>query len=77
MELQDLEQFGSNILERSSEIQRKAKGITGTHPIEFRGQRENLPVIKVRIGFPVYRLRNGRTSTYQLEYLALHSTLCS
>ncbi len=75
MELQDLEQFGSNFLERSTEIQRKTRGVAGTHPIEFRGRRENRPVIRVRIGFPVYRLRNGRTSTYQLEYLALHPEL--
>lgn len=75
MELQELEQFGSNILERSTEIQRKIAGVIGTHPIEFRGQPEKLPVIRVRIGFPVYRLKNGRTSTYQLEYLALHPEL--
>lgn len=72
MELQELEQFGSNIIERSTEIKKKTNGIVGTHPIEFRGKPEKLPVIKVRIGFPVYRLKNGRTSTYQLEYLALH-----
>ncbi len=75
MELQELEQFGSNILERSTEIKRKIEGIPGTHPIEFRGRPEKLPVIRVRIGFPVYRLKNGRTSTYQLEYLALHPDL--
>ncbi len=75
MELQELEQFGANITERITEIKRKTDGVMGTHPIEFRGQTEHLPVIKVRIGFPVYRLNNGRTSTYQLEYLALHPDL--
>lgn len=75
MELQELEQFGANIIERASEIKRKTDGVLGTHPIEFRGNPEKLPVIRVRIGFPVYRLRNGRTSTYQLEYLALHPEL--
>ncbi len=75
MELQDLEQFNANIVERTSEIKRKTEGVPGTHPIEFRGRPEKLPVIRVRIGFPVYRLRNGRTSTYQLEYLTLHPEL--
>lgn len=75
MELQELEQFGSNIIERTTEIQTKTHGVPGTHPIEFRGKPEKLPVISVRIGFPVYRLKNGRTSTYQLEYLALHPDL--
>lgn len=77
MELQELEQFGANIIERTSEIKKKTQGIVGTHPIEFRGNPEKLPVIRVRIGFPVYRLKNGRTSTYQLEYLALHPELPS
>ncbi len=75
MELQELEQFGANIIERTTEIRRKTEGVIGTHPIEFRGHPEKLPVIRVRIGFPVYRLKNGRTSTYQLEYLALHPDL--
>lgn len=75
MELQELEQFGANIIERASEIKRKTDGVLGTHPIEFGGHPEKLPVIRVRIGFPVYRLKNGRTSTYQLEYLALHPEL--
>lgn len=75
MELQELEQFGANITERITEIKRKTDGVIGTHPIEFRGKAEKLPVISVRIGFPVYRLNNGRTSTYQLEYLALRPDL--
>lgn len=75
MELQELEQFGANITERITEIKRKIDGVPGTHPIEFRGRAEKLPVIRVRIGFPVYRLSNGRTSTYQLEYLALRPNL--
>lgn len=75
MELQELEQFGANITERITEIKRKTEGVIGTHPIEFRSKTEKLRVISVRIGFPVYRLNNGRTSTYQLEYLALHPDL--
>ncbi len=75
MELQELEQFGANITERITEIKSKTDGVIGTHPIEFRGKAEKLPVISVRVGFPVYRLSNGRTSTYQLEYLALHPDL--
>ena len=75
MELHELEQFDANLTERISEINKKVEGVVGTHPIEFRGKAVKLPVISVRIGFPVYRLNNGRTSTYQLEYLALHPEL--
>ena len=75
MELQELEQFGANITERITEIRKKTEGVSGTHPIEFGGKAIKLPVISVRVGFPVYRLNNGRTSTYQLEYLALHPDL--
>ena len=75
MELFELEQFCSNITERITEIKKKTDGVNGTHPIEFKGKAIKLPVISVRIGFPVYRLKNGRTSTYQLEYLALHPDL--
>ena len=75
MELQELEQFGANMTERITEIKRKTEGIAGTYAIEFRGKAEKLKVISVRIGFPVYRLNNGRTTTYQLEHLALHPDL--
>jgi hypothetical protein len=36
------------------------------------GRRKSLPVISVRIEFPVYRLANGRTRSAQLEYLTLN-----
>ena len=75
MEIHELEQFGANIIERTTEISKKMDGVLGTYPIEFRGTTEKLPVISVRIGFPVYRLANGRTNTLQAEYLVMHPDL--
>ena len=48
MELQELDQFCSNLAERKSEIKRNTEGVAGTHPIEFRGILEKLPVIKMQ-----------------------------
>ena len=77
MDLQDLEQFGADLLERKTEIDKKCESAIPTFPLEFMGKPMKLKVIDVRIGFPVYRLANGRTSTYQLQYLAQHSDLDS
>lgn len=75
MELQDLAQFGSNVIVRKTEIKQKTQNVPETYPIELGGHTKKLQVISVQLGFPVYRLKNGRTSTYQLEYLALHPEL--
>ena len=39
-----------------------------TTPVEFKGQSHNLPVFKVEIGFPRYRMENGRTRRKQIEF---------
>lgn len=75
MVLQDLVQFGATLVERKSEIEKKVDKPRYQHPIEFMGSPTKLPVINVRLGFPVYRLANGRTRTYQLEYLELNRAL--
>ena len=77
MELLELEQFGVNVLDRVQEIKAKKDESKETFTIEFGGGPEKLPVIRVRLGFPVYRLANGRTKTYQLEHLALNPELPS
>lgn len=39
-----------------------------TTPVVFQGQSHNLPVFRVEIGFPRYRMENGRTRRKQLEF---------
>lgn len=47
-----------------------------TYPVpDFEGEQINLPVIRVKIGFPKYRILNGRTVSAQQEYIAKHSNL--
>lgn len=38
-------------------------------PFTFRGQRISLPVVRLAIDLPLYRMENGRTSVEQLDYL--------
>lgn len=47
----------------------------GTFPVVFQGENTYFPVFKVPIGFPKYRLNNGRTYAAQIEYLAKNSRL--
>lgn len=55
LQLDQLEQEARNNLER-------------TAPFFFKGQWHNLPVFKVEIGFPRYRMENGRTRRKQIEF---------
>lgn len=66
------ERFGAPILQRISEIKTKVADCKRFHGIEFQGKYQDIPVITVRIDFPVYRLANGRTRSFQREYLALN-----
>ena len=67
-----LDHFGAPLLKRIEEINQKEQRTTNHFPIEIMGRLHNLPVITVRIQFPVYRLANGRTKSAQLEYLTLN-----
>ena len=40
-------------------------------PLNFRGKTEPRPIIEVPIGFPIYRIENGRTQTLQEEYIKI------
>ena len=42
-------------------------------PLNFRGKTEPRPIIEVPIGFPIYRIENGRTQTLQEEYIKINS----
>jgi hypothetical protein len=58
----------SYIQELSHDPQAKRYGTE----IDFMDQKVALPVWRVAIGFPKYRLLNGRTSSLQQEWLATH-----
>lgn len=47
-----------------------AKPTGATHRVVFQGKTQDLPIIRVPIELPKYRMENGRTSSLQAEYLA-------
>jgi hypothetical protein len=47
-----------------------AKPTGATHRIVFQGKTQDIPIIRVPIELPKYRMANGRTSSLQAEYLA-------
>lgn len=65
-------QFGAPLLTRKSEISSKAEASTTLYPLEVMGKYQRLKQITIRIGLPVYRIENGRTRTFQKEYLVTH-----
>lgn len=65
-------EFGASLLTRTSEIASKCASSKTLFPLEVMGKYQRLKQITVRIGVPVYRMQNGRTRTFQKEYLATH-----
>lgn len=65
-------QFGHPLITRKEEISKKLTAPEYTHSIAISGELHQLPVITVSLDFPSYRLKNGRTKTAQLEYVATH-----
>ncbi|MFB8344957.1 hypothetical protein ACWGNA_27770 [Brucella cytisi] len=51
-----------------------AKGLA-TDRVVFQGLNQDLPIIRIPIDLPKYRLVNGRTASLQVEHLALNSDL--
>ena len=64
--------YGEPLLTRKSDIANKVAVSQTLYPIELMGRLQSLKQIRVRITLPVYRLENGRTRTFQKEYLATH-----
>ena len=63
--------FGWPLHKRIEEIKKLLKEpIKAHYRVFFKSQNTDLPVIRVPIEFPKYRLENGRTSSLQAEYLA-------
>lgn len=67
-----MDRFGEPFFTRKSEIAAKAASSSTFFPLEVMGKYQRLKQITVRIGLPVYRIGNGRTRTFQKEYLATH-----
>jgi len=58
---------------RKSKLEALIKsGSTRTHFVEYQGKTVYLPVLRVPIGLPKYRLQNGRTLSAQKEWLAMN-----
>ena len=66
---------GTVMLERIDTIQRLAVSPLRKYQFKFRGTNIDLPVIRVKIHLPVYRIGNRRTKTLQEEYLVKHPEL--
>lgn len=46
-----------------------------THRVVFQGLNQDLPIIRIPIDLPKYRMTNGRTASLQVEHLALNPDL--
>ena len=68
----DINKFGEPLLTRKSDISGKVASTKTQFPLEVMGRYQPLKQIRVRIGLPVYRIENGRTRTFQKEYLVKH-----
>ena len=75
MEINSFNSFGYPLIKRTEEIANKIQHPESQYIIEIMGRRRSIPVISVRIEFPVYRLANGRTRSAQLEYLTVNPSV--
>jgi hypothetical protein len=70
MELQLLKKcLGFEPIKRKEDIKKLAEESKQFFPVFFRNESIHIPVIKVPIELPVYRLSNGRTLSFQEEYV--------
>lgn len=53
---------------------RESKGLA-TDRVVFQGLNQDLPIIRIPIDLPKYRLVNGRTASLQVEHLAINADL--
>ena len=66
-------ELGWPLPKRKDHIRRLADAqVKETYRVPFQGRQQPLPIRLVPIGFPKYRLDNGRTQAAQAEYLAKH-----
>lgn len=55
--------------DRIATINQEVNRSTRTERRTFRGEMTDLPVVRLEVGLPVYRINNGRTSVAQLSYV--------
>ena len=68
--------FGWSQNKRCEELDKLREEPTGkTHRIVFKGQNTDLPIVRVQIALPKYRMANGRTSSLQAEHLATNPSV--
>lgn len=61
--------------EREAEIARRCSATPDRAAFyEYQNSAQQLPVIRVPIELPIYRMANGRTRTEQLKYIRLHQS---
>lgn len=63
------------LIDRVTTLDSLAREAAQLLPFRFRGVQQNLPAVRVRLDFPVFRIGNHRTKTLQEEYLANHPEL--
>lgn len=71
--ISDFRQYGYEPAMRKEKIQAQLssdRSIVSNHPLFFMNEMRSLPVIKIPIELPIYRLANGRTKTLQMQYVA-------
>ena len=69
-------ELGWPLPKRRDMIRRLAESpVTETYRLRFQGRSQVFPIRRVPLGFPKYRLDNGRTQAAQAEYLAIHREL--
>lgn len=62
--------FGWPKPSRIEEFKKLGGGAGATYRVVFQGKPEDIPIIRIPIDLPKYRLENGRTASLQVEYLA-------
>lgn len=71
--ISDFRKYGYEPAVRKEKIHEQLssdRSIVSKHPLFFMNEMKSLPVIKIPIELPVYRLSNGRTKTLQMQYVA-------
>ncbi len=67
--------MGTNLIERVETLKALAATPLRMQRFRFRGANVDLPIVSVKINFPVYRVGNRRTKTLQEEYIVNHPEL--
>ena len=65
-------EFGWPLPKRKELFEKLIKGATETERIIFQGKQQAIPIIRIPIEVPKYRMLNGRTATLQQEWLSLN-----